>query len=143
MNKVGVITKVEDGKAVVMMASSGTCGDCGCSPLTKRQHAESGEYGKKFVVVNNTINAKVGDPVNLEFKTTKMLKASLALYILPLIMMVLGILISNKLQGENPSDIISFISGIAALAVSYGILSIFDKKEDREDLIKLSEFRGY
>ncbi|MFM1540836.1 SoxR reducing system RseC family protein [Helcococcus ovis] len=143
MNKVGVITKVDDDKAVVMMVSSKTCGDCGCSTLTKIHHAKSCEYGKKYLIVQNTINAKVGDPVNLEFKTTKMLKASLVLYILPLIIMVVGILISNKLQGKNPSDIISFISGITALVVSYAMLSSFDKKEDRENLIKLSKFRGY
>lgn len=142
MNKIGVITELQNNKAIVMIAKAESCGNCGCRALT-RKNGEMCKDDKQFITVNNHIDAKVGDPVNVEFNTSKLLSASILLYFVPLVMMVFGIVLATILQGESVNEIISFLAGITSLAVSYIILSFFDKKKEKEELITISEFKGF
>lgn len=141
MNKIGVITEVQNDIATVMIAKAQSCGNCGCGKLT-RKDGEMCQDDKQYVKVKNTINGEVGDPVNIEFKTGRMISTSILIYLIPLIMMIVGIILANRLQGENSSDIISFIAGIASLIVSYLILSLFDKSKGNTELITVTEFKG-
>lgn len=142
MQKLGVITQITDDKAVVMLGKAETCGNCGCGALT-RKNGEMCEDDKHYITVKNSIGAQLGDPVNVEFQSAKMLSTSLILYLVPLLMMVAGILIANQIQGDNANDLISFVAGIASLLVSYLILSRVDKRQEKEELITISEFKGF
>lgn len=141
MNKIGVITEVKGDEAIVMIAKAQSCGNCGCGKLT-RKDGEMCQDDKQYVKVKNTINGEIGDPVNIEFNTGKMISTSILLYLLPLIMMIVGILIANNIQGNNPSDLVSFGAGIASLIVSYIILNAFDKSKGNKELITVTEFKG-
>lgn len=140
MNKIGVITEIGNGDAVVMVGSAKTCGNCGCGTLTRKNGEICDDH--RYIKVKNTIDAKVGDPVNIEFKTSKMLQTSAMLYLLPLVMLVAGIFTGNYIQGNNPNDLISFGAGVLLLAVSFLILNTIDKNKEKEELIIISEFRG-
>lgn len=140
MNKIGVITEIGNGEAIVMVGSAKTCGNCGCGALTRK----NGELcdNHRYIKVKNTIDGKVGDPVNIEFETLKMLKTSAMLYLLPLIMLVVGIFLGNYLQGSNSNDLISFGVGVLLLGISFLILNKLDKNKEKKELITISEFRG-
>lgn len=142
MQKFGVITEVNNNDALVMVGKSEGCGNCGCSALI-RKNGKLENDDHQYVRVKNSINGQVGDPVNIEFKSGKMLSTSVMLYFIPLVMLVVGVLIANHLQGENSNDLISFVAGLASLAVSYLILSRVDKAKSKEELITISEFRGF
>lgn len=139
MNKIGVITDIKNNDAIVMIAQTASCGNCGCSGKT-RKDGEMCDDDKKFVKVNNSINGEVGDPVNIEFKTSKMLKTSIMLYFIPMLLFVIGIFVGNTLK---KGDIISFGSGVLFMIISFVILSFIDKKKNKEELITISEFKGY
>lgn len=141
MKKFGVITEKLDNYAMVMVGNSATCGNCGCSALT-RKNGKIEDSNHQFVKVKNTINAEIGDPVNIEFQTTKMLKTSAMLYLLPLVMLIVGIVFGHTIQGNTPNDILSFVSGMVFLVFSFIVISKFDKKNNKDDLITISEFRG-
>lgn len=138
MNKLGVIADIKDNNAIVMLGSSSSCGNCGCS-VKFRKDGEICE-GSQVITVANSIGAKIGDPVNIEFKTGEMLKTSVMLYLLPLLMLVVGIMVGSSLKF---SDILSFGLGIFMLALSYFALSMVDKKKDKDQLIVMTEFKGY
>ncbi len=143
MNKLGIITEVKGDTALVMVAKSEACGtSCGCGALTRTGN-QMKQDNHHYIKVKNTINGEVGDPVNIEFATNKLLSTSALIYLLPLIMLVIGIIIGNAVQGENPSELISFLIGIVALISSYLILSIVDKKKGKEELVSITEFRGF
>lgn len=143
MNKLGIITEVKDDIALVMVAKSEACGtSCGCGALT-RMGGRMEQDDHHYVKVKNTINGEIGDPVNIEFATNKLLSTSALVYLVPLIMLVVGIIIGNAVQGQNPSDLVSFLVGVVALVASYLILSMIDKKKDKEELITITEFRGF
>lgn len=143
MNKLGIITDIKDDEALVMVAKSESCGtSCGCGALT-RMAGEMAKDDHHYIKVKNSINAKIGDPVNIEFATNKLLSTSALIYLLPLIMLVVGIIIGNRIQGQNASDLISFIVGFVALVASYLVLSMIDKKKDKQELITITEFRGF
>lgn len=143
MNKLGIVTQVNNNEAIVMVAKSAACGtSCGCGAMT-RVKGQMKNDDHHYIKVKNSIDAKIGDPVKIEFETSKLLSTSVLIYLVPLVMLVIGIVIANYLQGENPNDLLSFISGIISLFVSYLILSIFDKKDNKKELITISEFKGY
>lgn len=142
MNKLGIIKEVKDDTALVMVFKSAACGtNCGCGALT-RVDGKMEQDDHHYIKVKNTINGEIGDPVNIEFATNKLLSTSALIYLVPLIMLVCGIFVGNAVQGQNPSDLVSFLVGIVALFASYLILSMIDNKKDKEELITITEFRG-
>lgn len=143
MNKLGIIADIKGDEALVMVAKSESCGtSCGCGALTSLGGKKKGD-DHHYVKVKNTINGEIGDPVNIEFATKKLLSTSALIYLLPLVMLVVGIIIGNAVQGENKSDLVSFLIGLIALIVSYLILSRIDKKKEKEELITITKFRGF
>lgn len=138
MNKIGVITEIINNEAIVMLASSASCGNCGCSVKTRKD----GELcdNNQYIKVNNKIDGKVGDPVSVEFKTSEMLKTSIMLYLIPLILLVAGIFLGMSVQ---TNELISFLIGVVFMAISYIVLNKLDKKQSKDDLIVISPFKGY
>ncbi|MBE6978392.1 MAG: hypothetical protein E7438_07185 [Ruminococcaceae bacterium] len=83
---------LEDGSAeVIRMRESACSGDC-------HQCSGCGSTKQTMVLrVENPIGAKVGDWVVIEAKTSAVLKAAAALYILPLVLFVGGYLLGEHL----------------------------------------------
>lgn len=145
MKKIGIVTEINKDEALVMIAKSESCGtNCGCGAFT-RINGKIRDKEHNYIKVKNIINAQVGDPVNIEFKTSKMLNSTLLLYFIPLLMLILGIFIGTYFQGNNQNELISFLSGIISMFISYIILSLIykSKKSKYSELITISEFRGF
>lgn len=131
MEQVGKIEKIDGNIATILVKRVSACGDnCkSCSSACR-------ENGIKIEVeVASDIN--VGDYVEISTENEVMFKHILMLYGTPFILMLGTIFVVMFLMQNSPNrDLISALSGIASLGVSYFILKNYDKKEMKNNAIK-------
>ena len=95
------------GTAWVKTTRSSACESC-----SSRSACHTGGGGKEMEVeAINTVNAKVGDRIVLNIKTTSLLKATFLLYVFPILAMIAGALVGQTVAGMRGSD----PSGLSAL----------------------------
>lgn len=132
MNKTGYVVSTSGQKAYIDVRRTSACGDkcssCGggCDVPSLRVEAE------------NSVGAKSGDFVELGMSTKAVLKSAFIVYVIPLIMLVVGIVsgieIAKKIGMKNYESI-GLLSGLVLLFVSFIMIRIIDKKiKDNKDL---------
>lgn len=95
------------GTAWVKTTRSSACESCSSRNAC---HADGG--GKEMEVeAINTANARVGDRIVLNIKTSSLLKATFLLYVFPILAMIAGALVGQTVAGIRGAD----PSGFAAL----------------------------
>ncbi len=125
MEQVGRIIKIEQDKAIVEISRSSACGDnChGCN--------ESCSIAPLKIEVENSLNAKLGDYIELAMDTTTVMKLAFFVYIIPIFMMIIGVLLSLtilKRIGYTNYEIISILIGILCLGIFHLVLKKIDKE---------------
>jgi len=127
----GIITKIDDNFATIIIDSTDDCKDCGirflCSP---------GSDNEKTIRLENTIEAKVGDKVLVTEASNVLLRLSFLQYGLPLLGFIIGIVISSYLNIQiNPIELFQFLFGLLGLGIagviSYLIIRGMAKKPDK------------
>lgn len=130
MEQVGFVRKIFDDKAEVEVRRISGCGEnCkGCGGGC--------DVPKHVVVLPNNINAKVGDQVEIIGETKNLLKYTMIVYMIPFAMLLIGILLGIKilknLQISNYEPL-SFLIGLAFLALGYFIVKIIDKNIGKKE----------
>ena len=79
----------------------------------------------------NKLNAKVGDFVEVKGEVKNILKYTFIVYMIPFAAMIIGIILGNyffKNRGYSSFEILSFITGIGFLLVSFFIVKLIDNK---------------
>ena len=93
-----------------------------------------------YVDVVNTAGAQPSQFVMLQVDTKTVMGAAFLAYILPLIMLILGItagtLIYSKLGTNLPSELFALIIGLIFMTLSYGIVRYFDLQYKSQGKIK-------
>ena len=109
-----IVTKIrDDGLAEVVVERLGICGgDCnGCNEC-KYEHLMKS-------VVQNPIGAQRGQHVMIETPTKGVVKGALAIYVLPLVMLILGYLIAAVLSlGESACIIAAFAASVLGIVIA-------------------------
>jgi len=124
MEKIARIVSEEGNYAKIEIIRASACGEkCGsCSGGC----SSTGIYVKAL----NEAGGKPGQMVKIELETSTVMKAAFLAYVLPLIMLVLGVLlgayIHPRLDFNISSEALSLLFGVAFLIISYGILKVFD-----------------
>ena len=118
MREVGVVEAVNGTNAVVSVKRSTACGDS-CATCS----AQCNLKGNKITVANK-IGAMPGDLVEIEMKTSTVLKSAFMVYILPLLMFFLGYFLTEY---KTNSETEALIFSLAAFAVTFVFLLIWDK----------------
>jgi len=117
MNQIGFVKEVKGDKASVMFKRLSECGDkcstCSC-------HCEAPPL---TLDMNNPVDAKAGDTVEVAMKVT------FFAYIIPLILMLLGIAIGYS---TTHNELTSALLGFAFLAISYVILRFINNNHKKE-----------
>jgi sigma-E factor negative regulatory protein RseC len=90
MNQIGKIINIEGKTATVEMERSSACAQCGICHL--------GETQILHIDVENSINAQVGQRVLVAVGERSVLKASMILYLIPLLALVGGIGLAYLLE---------------------------------------------
>lgn len=117
MTELGTIV-ADNGKFVkVRVARNSACGSCGRCGMTENQkHAD--------FFVENTLNANVGDVVELQIPDANTAGMAFVGYILPLIPALAMLFVALALKWKEWFAVLMFFAG---LAVGYVVVSIVDK----------------
>ena len=107
----GVVTKLDSDTVWVTTMKTGACESC----AAKSSCTAMGGGKEMEVEAINTAGAKVGQKVVISFDTSPLLKATFLLYMFPIILLLIGALIGDKMAPY-------FNVGASALSVITGFL---------------------
>lgn len=134
MEQVGFVKSVLKDKAELEVRRASGCGNCsGC--------ASSCEVKAHVITIRNSVDAKVGDLVELRGESKSIIKYMFIIYMIPFVFLVAGIFIGNdyfKGMGYESYELLSFASGLFFLLISFFIVKAIDKsiaKSDKETII--------
>lgn len=117
MTERGVVIKDKGKFAQVRIGRHSACGSCGkCGMTDKQKHAD--------FYVENTLNAKINDIVEIEIPEANSAKLAFVAYIIPLIPAFALVLSAIVLQWAEWLTILLFFVG---LAVGFVIIALIDK----------------
>lgn len=113
----GVVTQVHDGLATVRFQRNEMCAHCGACISVGEKELE--------MSVPNSLDAKVGDFVDVSLAPRRVVQASLLAYVVPLAGLILGVGL-----GSYFSDLMSLILGVAGCACAYLLLRLLEKRRN-------------
>ena len=130
MEQIGYVRNISNGMAEVEVRRISSCGG-GCSSC-------GGSCNVPSIVVSmeNQIDAKPGDLVEIKAKSQKIIKYALIVYMIPFVMLLLGIILSmNLFQSMNiiNYESYSFMVGLVFLGISFLIVRKIDKFIEKKD----------
>lgn len=121
MTEYGEVVDIKDGVAFVKFHRTSACGKCGACGLLSNQN-------EIVVEMANELNASVGEYVSVQITMKKALKASAIAYIVPLIMLILGVafgwLLSAVWGVFANTDVTMAICGIIFVILSFLLLKL-------------------
>lgn len=119
----GTVINVTNDKLTVAFKRGASCGSCkACS--------ESENQDEMEIQAFNDCEAKLGDTVAVVIETEFMLKATAIMYGIPLITMFVGFLLGNLI-----SPLVSFITGLVFLGLTYYVIKLNDSKFQNRNFI--------
>jgi len=133
IEEVGTVVELK-GKhtAVVMCQKSSLCENCATNG-----HCVLGDDDKtRFIDVQNSLGATVGENVRIATSTKSFLQSSFLLYIVPLIALVIGAIV-GKLTGENfatglDPNLLSAVFGVFFMIGSFVVIRVGSTALDQE-----------
>ena len=120
MNEQGTVSKLDGKKATVIFARKGMCKDCGAC-------LKAGP-DEMMVEVENTLGARVGDVVAVELRQGVFIEATLVMYGLPLLALVIGLLVCRLI---GASDMVTVIAALGCAVAAFAAIRIFEPKLSR------------
>lgn len=90
MKQCGVVMSIEADRAKVVMQRHASCGDC--NACNKGNEAMSME-----IEAINSVNAKIGDKVEIDMENQNILAAAFIVYVIPLFTLIVGVVLGNIL----------------------------------------------
>jgi len=139
----GIIIKVNETTAMVRTKQMTACESC-----AEKDTCHSIEGSKKIMEVEakNTVNAQLGDTVIVSFATSQLFKLSFLLYIFPIIVMIFGALLGERVAGNFNGDpsTYSAIMGFSFFFAAMAVVKLMDKKarktgKYRPEIIKVKK----
>lgn len=130
MGEIAKVTNVNNNTITATLVRSSACGDCHACSV-----GMSGDGKEKNLEITavNECDAKVGDNVNVELSNKALISATLIMYGIPLVAMVLGMLI-----GSRYSDVFAFILGILFVVITFIGIKIYDKRVDKKTYMSVA-----
>lgn len=137
MQQRGFISTADDRLARVIIQRESACGhscdSCG---------GGCNSSNSIILELENTLGAKAGEYVIVESKSSTILKTAFVAYIIPLMLMIVGVLIGMKVfeeMGYANYEILGFFVGMVFLGTSYFILRYIDNKyfKDNDRLFEM------
>ncbi|HBU12193.1 MAG TPA: hypothetical protein DEB31_05535 [Clostridiales bacterium] len=121
MKETGKVVEIAGDTAYLFFNRTAACAKCGACGMTAGRNTIT-------VPAKNTLHAKVGDRVELEFTAKNALSSSAIAYIFPLAMLLLGVLIGYNVPQTffDPPDALAAILGIVFAAVSFVVLRLLN-----------------
>lgn len=127
MNQFGEVIKVEDNMAEIRVKKHSSCKNCGCCGLLTEMEGQ-----EVTLEVENPIGARVGQIVRVTAEAQRVILASLVVYVVPVIALVIAMYITQQVvinmgYGES-AEIAGIGGGLGAMLLVFGIIRLLDKK---------------
>jgi len=125
MEEEGVVVEVRGTAAVVRIAESGGCGSCASAGTCKPDAAG------RLLEAENAAGAKAGDRVAVSISGGSFLKASMVVYMFPVLMLFAGAFLGGEygpsISGDLSLDAWQAVGGASFLALSLVGLRLYDR----------------
>lgn len=141
----GVVFKIGTaGKAWVRTTRSSACESC-----SSRDACQGEGSGQEMEVeAINTADARVGDHIVLNIKTTSLLKATFLLYVFPILAMLAGAIIGQRIaegRGSDPSAMAALFA-FGFFGLSFVVIRITGRRLAKDnsykpEIIKIRNFQ--
>jgi len=82
------------------------------------------------VLVANGLGARVGDQVVIGIAEQALMKASLLVYFMPLVFLVLAAVAADQWLGAGEGG--SILAGLAGLAAGFGLVALFQRRHSKD-----------
>lgn len=126
MDQTGKVMEVyKNNKAKILMRKHSACGDCGAC-----------QHGKENMDINiialNEIDAKVGEFVEVNMETQNVLSAAFIAYVIPLIVLIIGVAGGSFLLGKigfnGNIEIYSIFIGLFGMAITFIMIKLYENQ---------------
>lgn len=128
-----IVIDIDDQGTKVRMIRTSDCLSCKMDNEDACYHEK--QYGTRILYADNNVEAVVGDMVTIEIESSKMIKYSFLIYLLPIIFLFVGIGIGSWVSSMNPqlgkADNVAAIIGFLTMGLSMFILFFFLKRGDK------------
>ncbi len=129
MEKIGYVIGEKDGKVIVDLKRTGSCGD---KCATCKSHCEIPSIR---VEIDNSLHAKRGDFVEVVVKPRQLIRTSFIIYTIPLTMFILGMILSilwMRSAGVVNYELFGILIGFAVLALTFVFLRVVMERREKE-----------
>jgi sigma-E factor negative regulatory protein RseC len=120
----GIVIKLDNKTAIIRTARKTACESCSekhsCTSIGSGQEME--------LEADNPIHAQAGDRVTISLPTGKLITASFLLYVFPIILMIAGALLGERLAEtyQIDSSLLSAGFGFLFFIIAFGIVKLKD-----------------
>lgn len=143
MKAIAKVVDVKGVTATVVSKRSSACESCHNCENGGVCHAQLvfGNQVEEVVLdVKNTLNAKIGDIVELESSTNRTLFVSIIIFILPIIVSVISYFVADKVTDiEYISALSMIVCFVTMFAIVTKIMNLYTKKHLTAYIVKILE----
>lgn len=127
IRETGRVVALKGDKAWVQTIRASACESCSVrSGCGQRVLARASSGRASQVLVTNQLNARVGDEVTVAIAESALISASLLVYALPLVLMILGAVTGQQWLPQQDTGAIA--GAIAGLAAGFGLARIIQMR---------------
>src|SRR5690554_2361147 len=121
MKEIGEIIDTTGNHATIRIQRSSYCSKCGACKMGAHED-------EMQITVPNRLNGEIGDFVELDLESSKILKASAIVYLIPLACLFLGIALGYWLGPKLSigSDIAGAVAGIVLTILAFVVIRTLD-----------------
>ena len=120
MIECGVVVSTKDGFATIRMQKGDACKDCNI--------CESYGEGFRSIEAVNDVGAEIGDQVEVEIKSSNLLKYSFLVFIFPVLMMIGGYFAGISLiKNGGSNEDYGILGAFTGLLLSFVLIKVIDK----------------
>jgi sigma-E factor negative regulatory protein RseC len=120
----GIVKASKDGIAEIIISDSNHCEEC-----SAKIYCKPGNEKFRTLLAKDPFNSDAGDKVIVKINGSRILKASIQLYGITLLILLIGIVVGMNLFNSN-KELYSTIFGITLSGIYLKIISLTSKKTD-------------
>ena len=125
----GVVMEIHEGKATVRIDKSSSCAHCKAGCMERS--------GAMVTEANNLAGARVGDTVRLELNAKAALNASLAVFGIPLLALLLGVVLGSVIADQagyqEQRQFLSIGVGAVLFFLSFTLVRAYDRRIEKSE----------